>query len=281
MWNAETAVSPISRGNDAKLIQRKSSLGFVELTDIVAGAQRQHFKVHKTVLCSRSEFFRAACSERWSKGDSSPIELLDQDELIFDMFLHCLLTNTVDIGSLDEALPGEQDLRQSAVVESRLIRTYILADRLRDSRTTNIIIDDIIDLYDKNETCPFPPITTLVADHTSAGSPLRRAFIDMLSREANTRCIKALCESESTSKEFMGEVLIQRTEIVRDHADDEVRDAFDRRFVSKQKRCYYHQHDSLHPICGQDCEHQESKAEEDEGKADDDDDGSAGDGTQQ
>lgn len=226
----------------------------MESIDVVVGQDEQLFTVYKREICSRSEFFRAATSGRWSKSEDAkakPIELPEECEFHFDIYLHCVYKDKVDLGSLLEPLPGEEDIPGEDWEDSRLVKTYILEDKLRDAKTTNLIMDDLLDLYEGHDTCPFPEITSLVANNTALESPLRQVFIDYLSYEAKD---ERTCADLNMPKDFLYDVLKRKNKIVSDNQDKSVSDAFDRNYVRKQKKCRYHQHDDLHPVCGEDCD---------------------------
>lgn len=238
------------------LLIQTYSLNFVEHVDVVVGQDKQLFTVHKEEICSRSEFFRAACSAKWSKStetEKGPIELPEEDPFVFDMHLHVVYKDRVDVGSLLEPIPGEEDIPEEDWVDSRLVKTYLLADRLCDCQSANLIIDDLIELYAENDACPYPQVTSIVANNTTQDSPLRQAFIDFLAYESGQSLIKKTCAEESIPREFICDVLIRKAKIGSVHRNGRVAEAFDRRYVSKQKKCHYHQHDDSYPICGDDC----------------------------
>ena len=116
--------------------------------------------------------------------------------------------------------------------------------------SANLLIDDIIDFYVKNDMLTDEIVTNLVANNTTPGSPLRRLLVDAIAHEGNKFAFEALCELESIPRAFLADLLLKRAELM-ENVDRAVplREVFDCSFLSKQPKCCYHQHDELHPAC--------------------------------
>lgn len=46
----------------------------------------KEFTINKDLVCSKSEFFRTACNERWETGRTNTVRLEEGDPTIYDMF---------------------------------------------------------------------------------------------------------------------------------------------------------------------------------------------------
>ena len=119
--------------------------------------------------------------ERWVQTQSLlPIKLPEDDPNIFNLYLHCLYTDKVTAGDPDITLAGEDGLSENEKKAHRLIRTYVLADKLSDIFSTNEIIDAIIDHFEIYDMAPGPLFVELVDAITTRDSPLYRLFVGLL-----------------------------------------------------------------------------------------------------
>ena len=245
------------------------------------GPDRQRFTVYKDEICSRSEFFKAACSERWTKEEQKEIkviELQDDESGIFDVYLHCVFKDKVDVGDVWSPFAGEPgepdsclDTHRLAREKIRLIKTYILADKLRDPISANIIIDDLMQFYDENSTTPNSNICAIIANNTTTESPLWRLAVDYITCQSDHDALQAICGCEMVPRAFICGVLLRKSELLLKDKDEFVRDVFVPYWVFNQDKCRYHQHDELHPSCGEGC------SQVDKGSGTDDDSDAEGD----
>lgn len=226
--------------------------------------------VYKSEICSRSEFFRSACSDRWSESGQDPIELPTDSPEIFDLYLHCLYKDMVDVGSLLEPIAGEEDVNANDRIDYRLVSTYILADKLRDVVTANLVMDDIIDLYEQNCVPPLPPITTIVARNTPVKSPLRRFFVGLIAGQSFHRHRMRVIECEDTPKDFICEIVELQSIMIARNPVKSLQEVFNFPRARRLKKSRYHQHDALHLTCSEECDREKvqrrAKFEDRDGK---------------
>lgn len=52
-----------------------ASYDYDSLITVLVGAGEERFTVHKDVICVKSKFFRAACSDRWQEGQEKVVRL--------------------------------------------------------------------------------------------------------------------------------------------------------------------------------------------------------------
>lgn len=177
------------------------------------------------------------------------IELPDDSPFSFDLYLHCLYKNQVDVGDLDDKLPdeGQDEAFEQTQLEHRTVKAYILADKLRDVISANLLIDYLIDYYVKENYVCDENTAALVANNSAAESPLTKLMVDMLAHTNNAVIIEDVCSLEATPKDLICQVLIEKHKILNPKLIS------GRRFLREQPKCDYHQHDELHPICGDDC----------------------------
>ena len=149
---------------------------------VLVGSEKQRFDIHKGLICSRSEFFKAAFTGNFKEVDGT-IKLPEQDPAIFKYFVYWLYTGCLrglyypkslspriadlkdlmreelrvqGIGSLDQ-LPADNPRR---VLWERaqyhdlpfhyLIALYILADTLLVQGLQDAVITALIDVYGHN-----------------------------------------------------------------------------------------------------------------------------------
>ena len=98
------------------------------------------FQVARNLVCLRSTFFAAACSERWSQGRVSPICLPDYSPDVFSAYLEVLHTDRLNYGVNDEP---ESSLERTDWVE--LMRLYMLADKLGDIFSADSVMNEILE----------------------------------------------------------------------------------------------------------------------------------------
>jgi hypothetical protein len=164
-------------------------LSFTDYIKVLIGQQAKLFNVHKNIICNRAPFYKAACAPCWTEA-SQPIKLPEDDPEIFDIYLHCVYTNCVDVGDLNDILAGEECSAKNMRPYRRLVRSYILADRLGDIITANMIIDEIILHSDDQLTLPSDDVIAFVAQTMPLQSPLCRLFVDYFVHEANAESIQ-------------------------------------------------------------------------------------------
>ena len=229
-------------------------LKFSNIVEIIVGPTEECFYVHPHILTQQSTFFKAACSERWRSSIADPIELPEDDPHIFDIYLNCLYSGNVDLGDLEHALAGERELTDEARTDLRLIKSHVLADKLGDVLTANKIIDRLIECSDASGNIPIG--TSIVSSNTAPGSPLRRLFIDYYVHEADMECLEILVNSGDVATDFVGEILLQKHRLTcrtKIRNSTKISEVYVYNFTSSHK-CRYHQHDSAHPYCGDECE---------------------------
>lgn len=216
---------------------------FIDTFEVLVGDEeiQQRFTVHKDVACKHSPFFRAARSQRWNHESSRPTELLDTKPAVFEEYLRCIYADRVETAS-----PGKSDILGR-------VQLWILADRLQDLTTANLVADEIVrDSVGQSDTAwRFVPTLKVVAfaySHTAPGSAMRRLMRDLRVYDG------AGSKSDETSLEYEGmaealfDIYQEMGRLIMSNARGTIEGVF-LNGASTKPKCHYHQHDEEHPKC--------------------------------
>lgn len=217
---------------------------------VLVGREQQEFMVHQNEICARSGFFKAACSQQLANPDDTrTVELPGEEICIFDLYLSCLYKNLADVGDTAQSIAGEHVGENFAGLrtEHRLVKSYLLADKLGDVFSANIFIDKLVQHYTSNNYICSAQSAALVANSLASESPLRQLMVDMLSDTTYPSIIQDLCKLDSAPKEFISQILIKKDELSRKGVPPKGR------MYRDQPKCTYHQHDELRRVCGDLC----------------------------
>ena len=162
-----------------------------ENIEVVVGQNRELFTIHKDRYVRRSSFFAAACSRGWnSSGKWKPIDLTDDDPVIFLSYLQCVqIAEVVSPAFIHRIIPVESSVQKTF---QKLIHLHILADKLGDLKTANLIIDNIIHFRNDVELLPGLECIWIVfgGDSVPDSSPLQLLLVDLNLHEADEECLK-------------------------------------------------------------------------------------------
>ena len=201
--------------------------------------------VYTDALSRRSTFVEAACSGRWNTtSEQKPIELPEDDPIIFDLYLHCIYTNSVDVKDPSQTVSSEQSML--------LVKIYFLADKLGDIVTSNMVLDKPISYYFEYVTLPSDFTIIRVWSNTVPNSPLRKLVVDLYVPRATVENIETLSQRIAVPHEFLYELLTEQLNIQSTDGNRRISDVYKRDFVPNNK-FRYHQHNARHPRCGDQC----------------------------
>ncbi|KAK5724474.1 hypothetical protein LTR15_004519 [Elasticomyces elasticus] len=186
-----------------------------EQVTVVVGPERETFVVHKNLICQSSAFFIAATSLEWHK-DKRSIDLPDDDPNIL----------------WDE-----------------LAILYVLADKLRDLKTANLILDQIMTISDQHKRIAGKKTITNVYANTTEASPLRRLVVDY--HLHNSTVMPPADAAHGLPKAYLEDFLIAYMKI-KTGAElmTSVKDLGHQQLTKVMPRRRYHQHDETHPVEG-------------------------------
>lgn len=122
--------------------------------EVTVGKQSRRFTIHTDVFTGRSGVL-AALHRPEPDSQEQPVDLKGEDPKLFQAYLNCVyfgsetLEQWADAAEAEnEAEPDEEKRKEEQaaanLVFERLIRLYLLAERMADSKTANMAIGEII-----------------------------------------------------------------------------------------------------------------------------------------
>lgn len=223
---------------------------------MLVGEDKKQFVVHRDIICKRSTFFKAASSQRWSNG---PVELPDDLPQVFETFLYCVYKDQVPTEAPDppyeEVVVADQQPTQA---HRHLVRVYVLADKLGDITTANLVMEDMQKRF-KNFYHPrlsHTSVLSLVLATTAEDSPMQNLFIDFFVFDAEWRWVDALRDDDAISKNFICKILQERLRLSGDENKKAGRIKCGCSPGPRQTsiyECRYRLHDEEHSSCGDKC----------------------------
>lgn len=248
----------------------------------------QRFTVYTNVLTTRSDFLKAARKPEWVADHTKPTDLGDEDPEVFSRYLNCVYFGVEALGlhdgapkddgkSQDYAKPElgpdafhcserehralfEEELKEQTNGNKYLIylshtflilaKLYLLADRLQDMKTANLVIDEIICFCTQEGKDPGPGFVRLVYESTVHGHPLRKWLRDSCVYDTCSSYYMQLHVSEFHS-EFARDVMVEFVRLRDCNATRKVEDVYkmNEEHGMYTDKCYYHQHNEGHPRC--------------------------------
>lgn len=241
--------------------------------------------MHTNILTARSRFLEAARRPEWLTGGAKPVDLQDEEPETFSRYLTCVYLGIEALHLGDDAPQDKRNddgsepkleidvfdspeieyaARYKAKVEERseysryavevlhiLVKLYLLADRLQDSKTANLVIDEYIRFA--NEAKWLPEVRTIILSYesTTHGHPLRKLMRDDCVYETVSAEYIDLHFGEYPS-EFTRDVTVEYTRIKnlsRTSAEKHIWHCHEDKDWELVDKCHYHQHDDKHPRC--------------------------------
>lgn len=128
-----------------------------------------------------------------------------------------------------------------------LVELYLLADRLQDVKTANIVIDEIVRLAGEAMANPGPHVVRLVYETTIHGNPLRKWIRDTQVYDTSSDR-HALLHVGEYPADFKRDVAVELMRI-RDCDGYASQLLWRREHSELVDKCRYHLHDKEHPRC--------------------------------
>ncbi|THY08532.1 hypothetical protein D6D01_09632 [Aureobasidium pullulans] len=187
---------------------------------LVVGQAKKAYTLHKDLLCFYSDYFRAAFNGSFKEAAERKIELSDVEDEVFEFFQLWLYTRRLNWF----------DTRFSI-----LAKLWIFGDQYQMPLLQNCSIDTMLLKRTKQYTFQSEVLGVAYAN-TLAGSPLRRAVIDLASSMIVQEHANSVLRAE-LEKEWSVESLIDLVRAI------ESRDkALPQYSLPKRDKCYYHVH---------------------------------------
>lgn len=179
------AHEPLNEGHITKNRRYDSTQTF----HVLLGPEKKRFTVYHDMLTDRSGFFKAARSSHWTEDPQTPTKLTDHNPETFTNYLQLIYGG----GCIqpDEELTQYAKTRERIFDTARLLFThykalsklYVLADKLEDLESANVIMDAILLFGDEYARLLHPALTKFVHDSTPPDSPLRNIVRDTIVHE--------------------------------------------------------------------------------------------------
>lgn len=153
-----------------------TSYKYDDMIVVLVGRAEERFTIHKEIICARSKFSRAACTERWLEGQQKTVRLPEISQVAFQHYVDWIYTN-------DLAL---QDITQGFLPSVML---YLLGSYLDDMKFRNKSMELLVAVDDKLvETHPSCMSRQLIWENTAPNSLLRKWLIENTARRSS-RCL--------------------------------------------------------------------------------------------
>ncbi|KAI4727085.1 hypothetical protein E4T49_05135 [Aureobasidium sp. EXF-10728] len=151
--------------------QRPSSKSYKETVILVVGAAKEHYTLHKELLCFYSDFFRAAFNGSFKEATERKIELPETEAEVFEAFQAWLYT---------QKLPKNEIKPAKMYPEWPLLtKLWIFGDKYQFPLLQNNVADAMLDKVDKDAESPVY-VLNLAYENTTPNAPLRKIVVDIM-----------------------------------------------------------------------------------------------------
>lgn len=145
------------------------------------GVGKRAFQVPKALICRRSSYVKSATSDSWTTKLGIPsrakeVDLSADEPGTFEVYLQCIMSNIVTVKSLEDQHPRRE---QSDGVFIKLFSVYVLADKLGDAESMNLVIDTIAQYCLAVHRVPHREAVTYAYENSVETSPLRTLIADV------------------------------------------------------------------------------------------------------
>jgi len=229
--------------------------------DVLVGPEQKRFTVHHGMMAHHSGFFRAARSSRWNQDPQAPMELIDVEPWEFRDYLQLVYARTYiePRGELRDYINDTQHHpkeRFSAICKlgvdhyMALFKLQMLADRLDDLESANLVMDAIVLFGDKHTKTLGLTLTTFVYEFTPPNSPLRKIVRDTMVYENAGRHFIDVGSPDKLPHELLLDVAKKHHHIKFEQAGPHgtFSNVYNKRLSSFPKY-RYHRHNDDHPEC--------------------------------
>ena len=145
-------------------------------SDVYKRQEQKRFILHHDAVCSKSKFFRAACSERWLEGQERIVRLPEAKPVAFQEYCRWIYYGQVADGTCTMTSSNIEKLGET----QRLIDLYLLGDQLDDTQLRNQANIKLFKSLQNANTMPSIAQMELVWDSTTRGSSLRKLLVDVV-----------------------------------------------------------------------------------------------------
>ena len=258
--------------------------------DIIVGKapSSQRFTVHTDVLTSHSNFLKAAHKPEWLADRTKPVYLSDEEPDVFSRYFNCVYSGSDAIKPDGEAPPDPQENSEDTWADSPvtapdafvcpvseheariqkareepsayvsyidqhfrvLAQLYLLAEKLQDIKTANLVMDEIQRFSSKERANADDEIISLVYEATVRGNLLRKWLRDTQVYHTLSTDYMLLHAGECP-REFYRDVAVEFLRL-KQYEGKPARFVWRRPEGGKLElidKCRYHLHDEENPSC--------------------------------
>lgn len=173
------------------------------MATILVGPDKQKFVIHRTLLCSKSQYFTKALTGSFEESQTGIVILEDISPVLFQILVTWLHNGKIIYTASDERSNIKQDFAslECSMGESErwkfnhedpstwpthvLVELFIFADRLDIKGLGIDVIDALKGSVDSSTYSLHTPAYDYINSNTTATSPLRRFVVDQLAYDAN------------------------------------------------------------------------------------------------
>lgn len=141
---------------------------------ILVGLEEYLFLVHKDIICAKSRFFAAACSERWTEGIEKKVRLPDVDASVFQSYLAWVYCKQLDVSYFDSNFIDE-DIPDRARTVAIYFELCLLGDSLDDMCLRNKVLQTLVR---DTESLPCPETVRRLWENMLESSLVRGMMVD-------------------------------------------------------------------------------------------------------
>ncbi|KAF2122120.1 hypothetical protein BDV96DRAFT_594046 [Lophiotrema nucula] len=148
---------------------------------VVGGGDNQkRFSAHSSVLVARSDFFKKCLSGPWKEATDQVVTLPDDHPEVLYLYLQLLYSNCLPIKNPDEDADGKTGFEFIT-----LSKLYVLAEKLQDRKTKNIMIETMISKARGLKRFPGLEAIRIIYNGTAGPCPGRQLMVDMYTEKGS------------------------------------------------------------------------------------------------
>ncbi|KAL9073490.1 MAG: hypothetical protein Q9161_002911 [Pseudevernia consocians] len=140
----------------------------VPTVTLLVGKSKKAFYVHQEQLCEVSPFFKAAFTSEFREGSEKKMDLVEENEDIFDCFIQWLYSQHYEIRGDGT---GSDRFREP-------LRLFVLAEKFDISKLKNLLMAKIFAAAKQGSIGPSLSAIGYTYEHTPPSSIIRRLLAD-------------------------------------------------------------------------------------------------------
>jgi hypothetical protein len=161
------------------LTSRLSYYGFIQVC-VGQEGNRATFDIHQYLIATRSPLFKKATTGEWKEAQERLVKPPDDEPMTFQQYVHLLYPGKLAV--VADPITGKNDGAEEMV---RLAKLYVLAEKLQDVETKNMVIDAMLLSFRQVRSdgaiyCPGHNIVSLINAGTPSSSPMRVLMADLV-----------------------------------------------------------------------------------------------------